>query len=285
MENQKLEQIGIGHKRPSPSFVSVSVVANEPAVQEPAAAHNMAQLSAPNYATPLDAAASNTSQLAAGIPHQAQSDTDARNTKDTTQASKQLDEILHSPSLSAPTNYKISVDEILLRLREVGIEKSKDSVQRYCREGALDCQKLGLFKRYFATETSLIALIKKMQPDEDARTCMQTDTPASIRDVVDLKHTDAPTSNRTQVHQAEPETKEDGEQKAKASNDESLVGFLKDEIHIKNKQLDVKDTQIAAMLERDRETNILIRGLQNQLGETFALLAGRSNREVNNEHE
>ncbi len=41
---------------------------------------------------------------------------------------------------------------------------------------------------------------------------------------------------------------------------------LTDQLRTKDEQLKIKDTQIAAMLERDRETNFLIRGLQTLLG-------------------
>ena len=39
-----------------------------------------------------------------------------------------------------------------------------------------------------------------------------------------------------------------------------------DQLKTKDEQLKIKDTQIAAMLERDKETNFLIRGLQTLLG-------------------
>ena len=50
-------------------------------------------------------------------------------------------------------------------------------------------------------------------------------------------------------------------------HDGDIVEFLK-------KQLEVKDTQIAAMLERDRETNILIQGLQTSLTGVVNALPG-----------
>lgn len=56
--------------------------------------------------------------------------------------------------------------------------------------------------------------------------------------------------------------------------------FLKDQISEKdtqiaqlNKQIERKDDQIMTMLERDRETNILIRGLQDALTSTLGLNA------------
>jgi len=44
-----------------------------------------------------------------------------------------------------------------------------------------------------------------------------------------------------------------------------MVGFLEKQLDHAHHQLDVKDRQIEALLERDRETNILIQGLQQSL--------------------
>lgn len=69
---------------------------------------------------------------------------------------------------AAPTpteNYTISVLQVREHLKSKGLTKSKDTVQRWCREGDLDCQKLGVLGRYFTTETSLLTLEKKLLPD------------------------------------------------------------------------------------------------------------------------
>jgi hypothetical protein len=57
------------------------------------------------------------------------------------------------------------------------------------------------------------------------------------------------------------------------NNDDRYVALLEkvntdqaEQLKTKDEQLKIKDTQIAAMLERDRETNFLIRGLQTLLG-------------------
>jgi len=78
----------------------------------------------------------------------------------------------HSPTVSA-SDYTVSVDEVLIRLHEIGIDKSKDTIQRYCREGDLDCEKLGMLRRYFATEKSVTKLIEKLQPDAEALSVKQ----------------------------------------------------------------------------------------------------------------
>ena len=46
---------------------------------------------------------------------------------------------------------------------------------------------------------------------------------------------------------------------------DDMIEFLKKQIDIKDQQIAVKDQQIGAMLERDRETNVLIHGLQTSL--------------------
>lgn len=50
-----------------------------------------------------------------------------------------------------------------------------------------------------------------------------------------------------------------------AVNDTGYAEFLEKQLDRAHQQLDVKDRQIDALLERDRETNILIQGLQTSL--------------------
>lgn len=64
-----------------------------------------------------------------------------------------------------PADYTISVEHVREHFRGKGLTKSKDTVQRWCRTGDLDCQKLGLLGRYFTTESSLFALERKLLPD------------------------------------------------------------------------------------------------------------------------
>lgn len=51
----------------------------------------------------------------------------------------------------------------------------------------------------------------------------------------------------------------------KTKDNTEIVDFLKRQLERAEKQLDVKDRQIEALLERDRETNVLIQGLQASL--------------------
>lgn len=86
-----------------------------------------------------------------------------------------VDEEINSLPVEADTppsieteEFTVSVDEIRNRLRDAGIEKSKDTVQRWCRDGKLVCDKLGLFQRFYATEESVSAWIEFLQKDAAA---------------------------------------------------------------------------------------------------------------------
>ena len=66
---------------------------------------------------------------------------------------------------AASEDYTISVEQVREHFRTRGLDKSKDTVQRWCRKGDLTCQKRGVLGRYFTTEASLLALEKKLLPD------------------------------------------------------------------------------------------------------------------------
>jgi hypothetical protein len=57
--------------------------------------------------------------------------------------------------------------------------------------------------------------------------------------------------------------------------DTGYVAFLEKQLDRAHQQIDVKDRQIDALLERDRETNILIQGLQGGLTRLLNRLPGR----------
>jgi hypothetical protein len=62
-------------------------------------------------------------------------------------------------------DFTISVEQVREHFRSKGLPKSKDTIQRWCRAGDLDCRKQGVFGRYFVTETSLLKLERKLLPD------------------------------------------------------------------------------------------------------------------------
>jgi hypothetical protein len=195
------------------------------------------------------------------------------------------DDMLLLPSTNdLPKDYSVSVDEIRLLLFENGIEKSKDTIQRYCREGRLDAVKLGLLRRYFATPLSVERLLEYLRTDAvevdaaeldaAASTGMQTHESASSDVLPDVQLHAAAEPSKS-APEPEPHASAPTRMQAHAPEySDDMVDFLKGQINVKDEQIKVKDSQITAMLERDRETNFLIRELQTQLSNTFRLVAG-----------
>lgn len=64
--------------------------------------------------------------------------------------------------------------------------------------------------------------------------------------------------------------------------DVSYLAFLEKQLDRAHQQIDVKDRQIDALLERDRETNILIQGLQGGLTRLLNRLPGREQDDYRN---
>jgi hypothetical protein len=64
--------------------------------------------------------------------------------------------------------------------------------------------------------------------------------------------------------------------------DASYLAFLEKQLDRAHQQIDVKDRQIDALLERDRETNILIQGLQGGLTRLLNRLPGREQDDYRN---
>ena len=78
--------------------------------------------------------------------------------------------------------FTVSVDEARRRLADIGLDRSKDTIQRYCREGSLEARKLGLFGKYFITEDSMTSFIEKMQHDAGESPIVQQDAGGSSDD-------------------------------------------------------------------------------------------------------
>jgi hypothetical protein len=159
-----------------------------------------------------------------------------------------------SPAKVDFDDYSVSVEEIRLLLFENGIEKSKDTIQRYLRTDAVELDAADL------DEPASTGVQEHEGADGDAAPELQVHAGAEPSKSLPESEPYEAAPTRMQAH-------------AEARGGE-MVEFLKGQINVKDEQIKVKDNQIAAMLERDRETNFLIRELQTQLSNTFRLVAG-----------
>jgi hypothetical protein len=184
------------------------------------------------------------------------------------------DEVRHDASDTArpsATRYTLSLEETAQRFVEAGLPRNIRSLQRYCAAGRLDCIK----------EETVSGLAYFVDPDSVERAITQLAQLHGITDEVRHATTEHDMS-RYVASEDSPRMMDDTPRPSAASRDDDVlenqgrqslpqpdvsqyVVRLESENVFLRDQIGVKDTQIAALLERDKETNFLIRGLQTML--------------------
>jgi hypothetical protein len=165
---------------------------------------------------------------------------------------------------SADHQYTLSIEQTAELYDQAGLPRTIRAIQKYCALSKLDCHKVEteIGEKYLVAPYSVerhIAYINEVRTAPNNRD--QTRTVASVRTMPN-KDRGAANSNE------EPRT----DAAVRASDDryvqqlEKDNEFLRGQIGVKDGQLALKDKTIDALLERDRETNILIAGLQKILG-------------------
>lgn len=163
--------------------------------------------------------------------------------------------------------YVLTVEEALPRYEAAGHGRTARAIQKYCARGDLDCIKedTEYGQRYRITPASVALHLEQIEQVSQAKGREQPRPDASVRPLEPAPHHE---------QKDEPTVRE---QPRPDASDARFVGqlesenaFLRDQIARKDHQIEQRDNQIEAMIERDRETNILIKGLQEripQLGE------------------
>ena len=194
-----------------------------------------------------------------------------------------------APGTARPTAtaYPLTLEDVSRLFDDAGLPRNVRTLQRYCAAGRLDCIKeetaTGL--AYFVDPASVERAIKQLAQlhgltDEVRHSATSEATPRTVaHDAEPLPMPDAPRPSA-----ADRDNDADinrGRQSAPESDTSGLAALLerenttlREEKEFYRGQIAVKDTQIAALWERDRETNILVRGLQTML----APLLGRGSR-------
>ena len=165
------------------------------------------------------------------------------------------------PVATSPDEYSLTIEDAAARYEHAGHPRTIRSIQRYCAKGHLDSlrQETPFGDKYLITPASVarhIAQIDELATTSGRGLSRQVATDVAAPEPHDEKVPEPPTGPDVSRPVA-PNYVE----RIEKEND-----FLRQQIGVKDDQLKVKDTQIAAMLERDKETNFLIRGLQTLLG-------------------
>ncbi len=154
---------------------------------------------------------------------------------------------------TSPDDHSLTIEEAAARYDHAGHPRTARSIQRYCATGHLDClrQETPFGDKYLIT------------PAWVARHIAQIDELASA------SSRDLPRPAATSV--AGNQSHDDHRQDAPTSPDQSgqvataYVQRIEGEVDFLRGQIAVKDKTIEALLERDRETNILVGQLQKML--------------------
>lgn len=150
-------------------------------------------------------------------------------------------------------------------LAQAQIHLDDRAIRRYCAKGSLTCTKTTnqQGQEQWAVEPASLErlIVARSRPDkapadaghapDDPRENPINFHPALPGRAPDMTGADREGEGNRPTPEAAPQT--------------DMVEFLKEQIRKKDDQLATKDQQIGAMLERDRETNILIRNLQQML--------------------
>jgi hypothetical protein len=165
----------------------------------------------------------------------------------------------NSRERSPDHQYSLSIEQTAERYAQAGYPRTIRAVQKYCALSKLDCHKVDTDngEKYLVAPYSVerhIAYIKEVRTVATSRD--QTRTDANVRP---LENKDEIPKGAANGHE-QPRT-----DAAVRGADERYITRLEQENTFLREQVVVKDTQIGALLERDKETNTLIHRLQAML--------------------
>jgi hypothetical protein len=176
------------------------------------------------------------------------------------------------------TEYPLTLEDVSHLFDEAGLPRNVRTLQRYCAAGRLDCIKeetaTGL--AYFVDPVSVERATKQLAQlhgltDKVRHGATSEEMPHSVAHDAEPSPTpDAPRPSAAdrdkdaEIIPERPSAPEPDTSGLVAVLEQENVG-LREQNEFLPRQVDVKDTQIDALLERDKETNYIVRGLQTML--------------------
>jgi hypothetical protein len=165
----------------------------------------------------------------------------------------------NSRDRSPDHQYSLSIEQTAELYAQAGHSRTIRAIQKYCALSKLDCHKVDTDtgERYLVAPYSVtrhIAYINEVRTVATGRD--QTRMDANVRPLENKAETTERAANRHEQPRTDATVR---------GMDERYVTRLEDENTFLREQVVVKDTQIGALLERDKETNTLIHRLQAML--------------------
>jgi hypothetical protein len=167
--------------------------------------------------------------------------------------------------------FELTVDQASELYAQLGHPRNPRSVRRFCQQGKLRCvetQTLFFTKAYAIEKESVERHVKEIAETERRTVPVVTGQdrtePVNVRPVISTDMNDG--------------------QAAITVDNSKYVALLEKINEQQSRELEIKNQQITSLLERDRETNILFRGLQTMLAPLLGSGSGEP-RDKTNSHE
>lgn len=179
-------------------------------------------------------------------------------------------DLTRQTTTSHDTDYTLTIEEVADRYAKAGHPRTLRTLQRYCASGHLDAQKkeTAFGEKYLVTAQSVarhIAQIEELHTSDS--TAAGRDQPGHVVPIVVEQSSHRPQAQlpATTVDQPRLAAADDASVSPHVARLEREVERLNDDRLFLREQIKTKDVQIAALLERDRETNILVGSLHKLL--------------------
>ncbi len=159
--------------------------------------------------------------------------------------------------------YSLSIEQTAELYAKAGHPRTVRAIQKYCALSKLDCHKV-------ETETGEKYLVAPYSVDRHIAYINEVRTVANSRDHSRTDATVRPLENKDKPTHEQPRTTANSPEQPRTdatvrAPEDRYVARLESENDFLREQLGTKDKTIEALLERDRETNHLIAGLQKML--------------------
>jgi hypothetical protein len=176
------------------------------------------------------------------------------------------------PAATSPDQYTLTIEEVATRYEHAGHPRTIRSIQRYCAKGHLDClrQETTYGDKYLITPESVarhIAQIAELASATGRDLSRPVATPVADQTRDKIEEAPAPTitdlSRQDATGRGEPYASNREDAPSIPPPDTRYVTLLEKENEFLKEQIHIKDGQITELSGRARETNFLIKGLQD----------------------
>ena len=166
------------------------------------------------------------------------------------------------------TDHSLTIEDVSELYARAGHPRTTRTLQRYAASGHLDARKITttLGDKYLVTPQSVarhLAQIEELRAFDAAATSRDQPRPVMTTAQPSAVKPSQISPTATSADTSRPVATETGDMPRYVDRLEREVEQAKNERDFLREQIDRKDKMIEGLIERDRETNFLIRGLQD----------------------